>query len=401
MASTTINPQDSTINTSWQLQQFYTDTTKKTDGVQGPTGAGNIAGVNAAPDAAGTSNLSEMMASIAGLIPKMSGDQLDVLIVSLTSKMKDTMDKSDKDAIKTSQDAKRVAIAEKRGKLEEALKKIQDAEDAQKHASIWDKIKLAFQYLGAILSMVAGAVMVATGVGAVAGAMLIASGAVLLALAIDQTVSMATAKNGQDGLGALGLMCKAFAKLEGKSDEEAEQIAEKGQMGLRIGLMGVALILAGPSMVMGIASMVSSATTTATEIASDAEENATIAEEGAAMGEQGAAAADEVTTQAEQIQQIAEKVLDVVNDFTAVGSAITEVGSSVTHYQASSDQADAKHAQADAKRFEAMQQFLDDMIDMALSHLKNNGDRFSAMLDSVTDAMKDRADTMSRATFKA
>src|ERR1700712_3408371 len=134
--TTTPNPQDSTINTSWQLQQFYTDTTNKTSNVQGTTGAGSIAGTQAAPDAAGTSNLSEMMASIAGLIPKMSGDQLDVLIVSLTPKMKDTMDKSDKDAIKTNQDAKRIAIAEKRGKLEESLKKIQDAEDAQKHASI-------------------------------------------------------------------------------------------------------------------------------------------------------------------------------------------------------------------------------------------------------------------------
>lgn len=334
-------------------------------GGTGATGAGSIAGTQDGPDAAAPTALTAMMASISEMMPKMTGEQLDVLITSFTTKLKDTIDKSDKDQITNEQGVKREQIAEKTKKYKEAQEKIEEAKHAMEHASFFDKLKLAMQYIGAIMSIIAGIAAIIAGValaetgvglaaGIIGGTCLIASGVIMLTMAADSTVAMETAKDGQGGM--FGHMIHSIAKAEGKSDEEANEMAHKGAMGISIGLMVLACVT-------GVV--------------------------GGALNPEG------------EVSAIIDVVSEAMNMVTMAVSTTSEVGSAVYNKEAQDDQADAKNMQADGKRMEALGKVLDDFIDMAIARLKASGDRFAAVIDSVTDAMKDRADTMSRAQFKA
>lgn len=430
---------DNTVGTSQYLNQLGQQTLNqtggatKTDATTLTTGTGQIAGVHTAPDPAGLTHLSAMMASIASIMPKLSDDEIQVLTESITQKMKDTIDKSQMDKVKNDQEKQHSALLAKEKKLQEAEKKINDAIDAQKHASIWDKIKLAFEYLGAILAMVAGVFALLSSAvtgpaGAVAGVLLITSGLMMLTLAIDDTVSQATAKDGQPGMGMFGLMCKAIAKSEGKTDAEAEEIGKKGEMGFKIGLMAIAIITGAVGMFLNPTAAVSDAEEIGVmteETEQDMQDLGTTVQDGVDMSNSlqdtessltDVSDVEEASTSVSNASsgwrmQIAESIVErgqgierglkIADNLSNVGSATQQIGSSTLEYQASDDQAAAKTAQAEAKELQALGKFLDGMIDMAIQNLKHNGDRFNAILDSVTDAIKDRSDTMSQAKFRA
>ena len=338
-------------------------------GVDGATsvGAGVVTSAGAAPAVLSGMAVGAMMASLSAIMPKMSGEQLDVLVTSFTEKMKEASDASNKDQIKTDQQAKRASIAEKKAKIEESIKKQAEAEDKLKHASLIDKIKLAFQYLGAVLAIAGGIAAMAlagwTGVGAFGGAMMIASGLCMLTMAVDSTVQVAQHDQGKGDLGMFGMMCKAIAKSEGKSEEEAEKIGQQGAMGASIALGAMAAIF-------GIAGA-------------------------------GAGIADSAMAVENLAVKVTSDVIDVATDVTNIAASGVDIASGVEHYEASNLQADSLHAKADGKRMEAVQAFLDNAIDMAIASLKGSGDRFNSILDGITDAMHDKASTISHAQFRA
>lgn len=410
-ASTTV-PQ--TTTTSYWSRNV--DGANAAGGAAPATGAGSIAGAGPAPDADPMALLNAAMSSLAEIMPKMSGDQIDVLLGSIIAKMKDVTDKGDRDAINTNMAAKKDAIHMKEASLKEAETKLESAADSMKHASIWDKIKLAMSYVGAILTMIAGAVMIATGVGAVAGACLIAAGVIMLVLAIDQTVETAEKDQGKAGLGMFGMMVKACYEgtHSGCTDEEAEKAAEKGQMGIQIGLMGVALLLSLPAMAGSAASLVSGGMRLAARVAESVTEFAgmgetvasSVTEASASVTEAvetfqtflrgGSEAADDAA-QAARFQRVA-TVLTRVNEAATAGSQVVDgtatAASAAYGYDATRDSSDAKTYQADGKRFEGLAAILDDLMDAAMLRLKGSGERTNGMLEALIESVKDRGETL-------
>lgn len=211
---------------------------KSTDGnsAAGQVGTGNTTGVGVtadvahAPEATKAAVLSNMMASIDAFMPAKSEDDVDVMVATATAKLKETMNKSQAAQIKVTEEQKREQAKEAEKKYKDADQKIQDAKYAASHASIWDKIKLAFEYVGAIMSILAGiATMVAglaTGVAAgpalLGGALLIESGLLMLTLAVDETVQQATAKDGQPGTGMFAMAFTAIVKDAGLDPNSGE-----------------------------------------------------------------------------------------------------------------------------------------------------------------------------------
>lgn len=454
------------VSTNTSTNYFIPNSTGFTDsqtinragGTPPAVGAGTAAGVSAAPNAMPGVPMGVLMASLAPLMPRMSGEQLDVLVASFTEKAKDVQDASDKDQIKSQETAKRAAIKEKKANIENSIKKLAEAEDKMKHASIWDKIKLAFEYVGAILTILAGiatiAVSALTGVGVVAGAIgggfMIASGICMLTMAVDSTVQIAQEDQGKGDLGMFGKMCKDIAKSRGMSDEDAEKVGQKGAMGASIALGALAAIFGLAGGVAGVASLFTSAGNMAMEGAELAEQGAEwgmrgaeiaqqgseMIEQGSAMGEAGADMVEQGTAMAEQgaemVERGAEMVakgngmvakaaeaaeksasvsgkvakivsgsIDLAGDANSAMGAGADVGSEVEHYQATNLQADAKQAQASSKRFEALQKVFDDAIDMALSHMKARGEAFNEVMDGVMEAINDRSQTLTNMQFRA
>lgn len=414
---------DSTTSTVTQTTttSYWSRTVEGTNGIGGtaPTiGAGSIAGGGPAPDADPMSLLKAAMSSLAEIMPEMTGDEVDVLLGSIIAKMKEVTDQGDRDSINTNMEAKKDAIHQKEASLKDAETKMENAADKMKHASVWDKIKLAFSYIGAILTMIAGAVMIATCVGAAAGACLIAAGAVMLVLAIDSTVETAQKDQGKGSLGMFGMLVKECYEgtHSGCTEEEAEAAAEKGQMGIQIGLMGVALLLSLPAMAGSAASLVSGGMKLAARVAESVTEFAgmgetvasSVAEASASVTEavetfqafiRGGSDAADAAAQTARFQRMA-SILTKINDAGTAGSQVVDgtatAASAVYHYEATQDSSDAKKLQAEGKRFEGLGALLDDLMDAAMLRLKGSGERYNGMLEALIENVKDRGETLNR-----
>jgi hypothetical protein len=102
----------------------------------------------------------------------------------------------------------------------------------------------------------------------------------------------------------------------------------------------------------------------------------------------------------EQIAATAQTVGNWVNAGATVVSAGSQIAEAGINYDAAMKQADALDLKADAKKFEAMISQLDQMIDMALSHLMNRQQVGDSNLDAIIDAMKDKGDTLAHAKLK-
>lgn len=332
--------------------------------------------------------------AIASLAEFMKGGQItgdvDVLLIQIAVAMRDTEAKNEKSKINTDQEAKKAEMREKEHKLEEAAKKLQEALDKKNSSNIFDKIKLAFEWLGAILAVALAAVMIATGVGAVVGGLLIAAAVTAVVMAVDSTVAAAT------GMGIAGNIAYAAAKAEGKTDAEAKEIAGKADMGFKISLaiLGIAFSLAAGGV--GAANSFRSAIQAGKDAAEMGAKikDIVIAAKTAFMQtmEQSGAAVS-------QTMQLMAKGLSVGEGVNTAAIAGTEIGKAVVKYEETEARSDAKKLEADAKQHEAMMQILDDMIDQALTRLMAASDRFNTMLDEIVEAMNDRGNTMARARF--
>lgn len=334
------------------------------------------------------SNANAALASLSAFISGSGNVDTEVLLVQVAVAMRDTEALTHEKKIKGDQEAKRAELKEKEAKLEEAQKKIEEAEEKRKSGSLIDKIKLAFEWLGAIIAIAAAAILIATGVGAVVGAALIVAATVALVMAIDSTVAMAN-----DGIGIAG----SIAKAAGASEEEIA----KADMGFRISLAVVGILAA---VVSGGASVIGAAKSA---VGAGVKAGQTAYKAGDAVMDAAKTAAKEafMTTwrasgsAMSQGARTAQQVASASEATIAAGSAGADIGKSVITAEATTLRAEAKELEADAKRYEAMMQMLDDFIDQALARLMAASDRFNAILDGITEAMSDRGDTLSRARF--
>lgn len=311
-------------------------------GSQDTTGTGNIGQNGPVPGTGSDPSYGAILGSLQKFMPQLTGQVLEVMLLEITTKMKELQEASEKDKVRVDQEAKRTALAEKHDKLKEAEKKILEAIEKRDSASIWDKIKLGFQIFAAVAAIVAGIALAATGAGAAVAAPLIAIGVMGLVMAVDSIVRMET------GMGIAGHVAKA-------AGANPEQIAQ-AEMGFGIAMAGIAVITS-------------------------------IAAFFIPGGQLGATAS--------MIQAVSTITSAVIGIATAAG----DVTAGIIKYDAAKMQAEGQKLQAETKEMEAWLQQLDEFIDQALQRLIGASDRFNAMLDGLMEAIQDTAKTTAKAKF--
>jgi hypothetical protein len=317
----------------------------------GATGSGIVGGSQEVPGA----DQGTYAANVGGLtltisLPSMKKSDFEVLLLEALTKMRDMQAKSENETVSMNAEQKKTAIAEKQAALNEAQEKIDKAEEERKNASIWDKIKLAFQALGALISIAVGAVLVATGIGTAAGILLIAAGVVGLVMVVDAALQMAK------GFGIAGMI----AKDRGATDEEAS----KADMAFRGVMAGIQIILS-------IAAMI-------------------------AMPNP-AQLAQSFTT----LQALAMQGMNGVQAGISIASAAGDIGAGVVRYQAAQTQAEGLEKKAESKSLEALIKGIDDMIDQAIQSMIAALDRFNTALDELSETLVERNATFVKMQFKA
>lgn len=328
------------------------DQAGKLDGVAGvdTTGAG-VAASQAGPvpdPQAVVLSYTALMQSLNGLMPQLSNEDATVKLIEVSTLMKQIIEVSEKDRIQVDQEKKRTAIGEKTAKLDEARGKIEESRRMKESGSIWDKIKLIFLAIAAFFMLVVGAVLAAVPGLQGVGAMMITAGIMSIIMAVDTGVKLGT------GLGIAG----NISKLVNPDDKEAWAKADLG-FGISIAVVGLMASVASFFIPGGQVAMAQSFTTLA-------------------MG-----------------------VSNAVNGVLGGATAVGDIAAGANRFAATKIEAEAKKLNAEAKQFQALMAQLDDIIDLALARLMAVHEQFGAMLDALTDALKDTNNSLTRARFSA
>jgi hypothetical protein len=360
-------------------------------------GKGALSGQGIVPPSPGkTGEKPDMSNALKSLAAFMSGNaaiDVDVLLVQVAVAMRDTEATTQKSKINTDQETKKAQMREKEHKLEESAKKL----EKQQNGSIWEKIKLAFEWLGAMLAV---ALAVIAAVASLGGATaLIVAAIAAVALVIDSTVQQAT------GQGIMGNIVLAA----GGTKEQAAQ----ADMGFKIAVavIGITGAISGTGLGKAVKDIASSILDSAMSAIGKA--IPALAKTGADAVTKGADAAaktastlastaDDALNAAKLVAKEAIVAQNMVNTGSTANAALSATSTVVdtgVKTVAADLRADAKRLEAKAKSDEAFMQGLDDMIDQALSRLIASSDRFNAILDEITAAMSDRGNTLSRARF--
>lgn len=297
------------------------------------------------PTVPSTFGFPEFLDSLSELMGKNSAriENIDVVIAELQQKVRDLISKTDVENLNVQSERQRELIQKKIADAQAAAEKMREAAAQRESQSIWDKIKLAFQILGALLAVAAAVVT--------ANPLLMIGAIVAVTLAIDGIVKATT----ENHMGIAG----SIAKAAGASDEEAG----KADMGftIAVAVIGLAVAIGG-----GVASFFSGGAT----IANLAKQAATVAQENIVKG---------------------------LSSLAEVGTTVTTIGAAVVSYEAAKAQVAAMFAQADGMEVDGMLKVLDDMVDLVLQHLMAANRTFDAILDSLAETAKEKGDTFSRA----
>jgi len=348
-----VGAMNNTINTTINQPGLQTTQTDTPPGVT-PTGSQGVSGPGGpVPDPQGGAvNLGgniAMLQSILALMPSISSEDEDVLLAEIETKMKETLSRTDVESIKNKQNEKLTMIQQKAAQDEESAKKMQEAIDQQKNASIWDKIKLAFQVLAAVIAVVVAVVAIATGVGAPLGALLIAGALVAIVMATDAVVTEAT----PDHLGIAGSI-KLATDHSNKSHADKVKDAATADQDFGYVMMAVGAAVA-------IAS-IAAAPTELFDVATDAANTAL-------------------------------RAGDVTSSVTdAVGGGVG-IGAAVVSYQASEDQVDAMKDQSKGTFIKASMKQVDEFIDMLIQQLEGVQDVFNGSINALVEAAEDKNKT--------
>lgn len=332
-----------------KVNQFDPGLVNGSNGTQfdgaGSVAAGVAGAVGAIPEALLAFSFTSIVESLDKLSPKMSSDDLEVALSEAEAKLKDTLNQTAISSINISSAAKKAALTQQQHELEDAQNKINEAASQNGDNDIWDKVKLAFQALGAVLMVAVGTLLCATGVGAALGGLMIAAGVVGLISTINSAIQMAT------GHGLLGEIVKAC----GGSDTQAGDADIAFAVGLAV--VGIAMAIATG----------------------------------------GAGAAEDL----DAIAQAATSISEAVNGEISIASGVGDAVATGVSYEASTETADAKDDDAQAKDIQAFANQIDGFITMMIKHLAGMNKSFSNSLGSMMDALQDVNKTVSHAKLTA
>ncbi len=322
-----------------QTQTTQIDTTQGKD----VTGSGITGASGPAPDPTSPTYTS-ILQSLGAFMPQLASEMVDILLAEVVSKMKDIQEKNNTERLQIDEEKKRTMLTQKREKLDEATEKVQDAIAKEESSSIWDKIKLGFQALGAAIMIGLGvALLFIPGFQAV-GALMITAGVISAIMVADAL----TKELSDSGMGIMGNIVLAA----GGSEEQAMD-ADLG-FGIALAVVGIAVAIA-------------------TFFVPGGQANA-------------------MATMAQSIATIAGAVINIT---TATG----DIAAGVVRYQAADLRADASELQAEAKEMEALMQILDAFMDQVMSFLMGSNDRFNEMIDGLMQNIQDKGATLSKAQF--
>jgi hypothetical protein len=290
-----------------------------------------------------------LMESILSMMPPMSQEDEDVVLAEIEAKMKETLCKTDVEAIKNKQNEKLAMLQQKTAQDQASEKKLQEAHEAQQNASIWDKVRLAFQILAAVIAVVVAVVAIATGVGAPMGVLLVAGAIVAVTMAIDSITQEAT----PDHLGIAGELRLASDHSDHSQADKLKD-AQKADEIFSYTMMAVGFAVAVATVV---------------------------------------AAPMNIADAATQASKMAMKVGDVVTGVVDGLGAASGVGAAVYSYDATKDQADALKTQSQSTALKGAMKELDAFIDTLIKHLQGVQQTFDDVLDALVDAAKDKNKT--------
>jgi transloator len=338
-----------------KLTQAYLPGQAGPDAVQGQTVGAGVAGAGggSAPDAANPGGVqgtvSPALASLSGMMG--SGGAMDptIAIIEVAAKMRDKNEKLGEKKIEGDEKQQEAAVKAKEAKYkkaEEDLQKIQ-------HASIWDKIKMAFQALFSAIAIAVGTLMQAIPGAGVLGALMIAGGVIGLISVADDITKQVT---GHGIMGNIYLACHP-------GDQNGAAKAD----------MAFGICCAAAAIACSIASLVNAA--------------------GAAQAIAKAADA------ADQVAQVLKTIQMATRIAGAVSTIVTATGDTVAgaiEYDAASKQAAAKREQAAAKEFEAQITQIDNVIDHEIKTLASLSDQWSQMIGTASDTEKKTSKDLAR-----
>ncbi len=317
----------------------YTSVQKKDAPQQAPqTAAGIAAQGGAAPDPSSPA-VQNILSSLSEFFPSRNAEDVDILLARTTLEQQEVVGKTNTNELVAKEEQKRESLAEKTKTLEEAQKKQEEAEAKQKKGGFFNKLKQAFQAIGAVLTMAIGAALIATGVGGPVGVALVGLGAMQMVMMLDSLVAQHN-----DGFGLMGSMWKAM----GASDDVARGFDIAFQVTMTVAIVAGAILTAR-------------------------------ADVAAAQFAQGAAL--------------------VIGATTTIATSSLSVKSAVVNKEAAFAQAEAQDTQAKSQEMQAFTEILNDFIDQILNRISGAASQFNAMLDDISTSVKDRGDTLARANF--
>lgn len=313
---------------------------------EGRPGKGVGGAPGQAPDVAG--GASSLIQALRNFAPQLGKGDFEAKLAEITAKLREITGEVNTDRVQNELETKRKNMQENQAKIEESERKLDEAEAKKKKGNIFQRIAQAFQALGALIMIAAGAALMAIPGMQVVGAMMIAGGVLMAISLINSLVAEAN-----DGAGILGSIAKAMGASDDvimALDMAMTAVLMIAAVVLAVKTGGASLAAAAPAMMGKIATGIQAATKAATAITAAASGVATATQKGIEMS-------------------------------------------------AASDRKEATELQARSNEIQALLQQLDDLIDQALAMLLAQSQRFNAMADALTDMMNETGDTLASTRF--
>jgi hypothetical protein len=285
--------------------------------------------------------LSAIVDSVASFMPAMSDKDMLVLIAQIEEQLKNTGTQLDENNASTNSLVEQGADKEQQQLLAQAQQQIEAAAAATQNESVWDKVKMAFQIIAAVVMIAVGAALAATGVGAPLAAAMILGGVAALMGAINSTVQTATG-----GGGFMGDIVKACGC--------SAQQAQEADMGFGIAMAIVGLITAVATIFLP-------------------------------------------SSELDVAAEVATLVGDAVNAASLLVTAQATVASGVDQYDATNDNANADTDNASAKLQQAFATQINNFIKLILADLGDMYQSYDSTLSSITAALQRRDQSLIQA----
>lgn len=327
-------------------------------------------------------SLADVMASLASLGIDLDADDVTTAILRVAEESRDVESNSQKGRIELDQFKVKGMLNEQAQKIADAEKKREEAKESRHSASLADKFKLAFEWIGAVVAIAVAAVMIATGVGAVVGALLIAAAVTAIIMAADSTMKMTS----EDGMGIGAAMAGAGASPEAK--KKADMI-----FGITMAVAGAVFSMAG-----GGAGVISAARGAIQAGVAAGRATYSLTESVGATVKAVASAMKEAYSAIRASQQSASSLVNFTKASLEVTESASTAGNTAAGITATSYRTEAEHRDADAKRLKAGAEtdqteveILNQAVDQAFARLMAAGDKFNTIIEDLVGNLNDLA----------